>query len=130
MSGGDAIHALYKLRLDSDNYPQYFKTLNKRGSVLELMQLPRSEAQLSYIKDGNPPIRLANAVLSDKFTWTLVDFEDFTFSAVGDVKSFYPKKKVKKYKYLQFVLESENVDTNFGICGLTKTYYIGNFAKG
>lgn len=130
MSGGDAIHALYKLRLDSDNYPQYFKTLNKRGSVLELMQLPHSEAQLSYIKDGGAPIRLANAKLADKFTWTLVDFEDFCFSSVGDVKSFYPKKKVKKYKYLQFVLESENIDSDFGICGLTKTYYFGNFAKG
>ena len=130
MSGGDAIHALYKLRLDSDNYPQYFKTLNKRGSVLELMQLPHSEAQLSYIKDGGAPITLTNARLADKFTWNLVDFEDFCFSSVGDIKSFYPKKKVKKYKYLQFVLESVNVDSNFGICGLTKTYYFGNFAKG
>lgn len=130
ISGGVAIHALYALRLDSDNYPQYFKTLNKRGSVLELMQLPHSEAQLSYIKDADPPIRLTTARLAEKFTWTLVDFEDFCFSSTGDVKSFYPKKKVKKYKYLQFILESNSLDTNFGICGLTKTYYIGNFAKG
>lgn len=130
LENGDPIHAKYALRLDSDGAPQYFKTLNKRGTVIELMQLPRSEVKISYVKDGDEPIVINLIRLADKFTWTLVDFEDFTFSGVSDVKTFYPKKKVKKYKYLQFILESDTIDSNFGICGLTKTYYIGNFAKG
>ena len=130
VTGGRPIHAMYSLRLDSDGAPQYFKTLNKRGTVFELMQLPKAEAELSYVKDSGSPIKINTVQLSDKFTWTLVDFEDFSFSGVSDIKTYYPKKKVKKYKYLQFILESTHIDCNFGICGLTKTYYLGNFAKG
>lgn len=131
VTGGTAIHALYKLRLDSDDAPQYFKTLNKRGTVIEMMKLPNSEIKLSAVKDGSKTIYI-NTVTSaaGTFTWTLVDFEDFDFGGVSGAPASYPKKKIKKYKYLQFVLESETIDTDFGINGLNKTYYIGNFAKG
>ena len=131
MSGGDAIHAFYKLTLDSDGAPQYFKTLNKRGTVIEMMQLPNSELKLSAIKDGSKTIYI-NTITSaaGSFTWTLVDFENFSFAGINYTPASYPKKKIKKYKFLQFILESDTVDTDFGINGLTKTYYFGNFAKG
>ena len=127
--GGDAIHAMYKFRLDADNYPQYLKTLNKRGTSIELMQLKNSGVKLSYSKNANEAIVVGDLRLADKFTWSLVDFENFSFDSSSSVRTFYPKKKVKKYKYLQFILESTEIDQDFGICGITKTYYLGNFAK-
>lgn len=131
LSGGSAIHAIYKLRLDSDDAPQYFKTLNKRGTVIEMMQLPHSEMTLSALKDGTKVIPINTVTSADgRFTWTLVDFEDFCFEGAARGQASYPKKKIKKYKYLQFILESASIDTDFGINGLNKTYYIGNFAKG
>lgn len=126
---GDSIHALYKTRLDSDELPQYLKTLNKRGTSIELSQLPHSGVKLSYSKDGLGAVVIGEMQFTDKFVWTLLDFEDFGFNAMGGVRTFYPKKKIKKYKYLQFILESDNIDENFGICAVTKTYFIGNFAK-
>ena len=129
LSGGDPIHAKYALRFDSDGAAQYLKTLNKRGTVIEFMQLPRAGVKLSYSKDGNTPILINQTVLSSKFTWTLVDFEDFSFNSNGTVRAIFPKKKLKKYKYLQFILESDGIDEDFGLVSLTKTYYIGNFAK-
>lgn len=129
ISGGDAIHALYALTLDSDGLPQYLKTLNKRGTSIELMQLSHSGVRLSYSKDGADKITINEMALADRFIWTLVDFENFSFNSTGSVRTFYPKKKIKKYKYLQFILESDAVDQNFGICAVTKTYFIGNFAK-
>ena len=129
VSGGEAIHALYALTLDSDGLPQYLKTLNKRGTAIELMQLPSSGVKLSYSKDGADPILINEMTLADKFTWTLVDFENFSFNSTGAVRTFYPRKKIKKYKYLQFILESDKIDQTIGICGITKTYFTGNFAK-
>lgn len=129
MTGGDPIHAFYKLRLDSDGYPQYLKTLNKRGTSIELMQLSNSGVKVSYSKDGNTPVLIADLQIANRFVWTLVDFENFSFDSASNVRTFYPKKKMKKYKYLQFILESDEIDQNFGINGITKTYYIGNFAK-
>ena len=129
LAGGDAIHAYYKTRLDADGAPQYLKTLNKRGTAMELMQISNSEIKLSVSKDGNTPILINQANLDDRFTWTLIDFENFSFNTISNIRTFYPRKKIKKYKYLQFIFESDEIDKNFGICGLTKTYYIGNFAK-
>lgn len=130
LSGGTAIHAKYALKFDSDDAPQYFKTLNKRGTVLEMMQLTGSGVKFSYSKDGNAPVLIGSIKFASKFIWSLVDFENFTFDAAGTIRTYYPKKKVKKYKYLQFIIESDEKDEDFGICGLTKTYYFGNFAKG
>lgn len=129
LTGGTAIHALYKTRLDSDGIPQYLKTLNKRGTTIEMQQLPRTSVKLSYSKDGNTPVLIGELELADRFVWSLVDFEQFSFNSATNVRTYYPKKKIKKYKYLQFILESDKVDQNFGICGVVKTYYLGNFAK-
>jgi len=129
VEGGQPIHALYALRLDSDNYPQYLKTLNKRGTSIELMQLPYSGVRLSYSKDGDEPIFVNELTLKNEFVWNLVDFENFHFDGASHVRTFYPRKKIKKYKYLQFIFESDTLDQNFGLCGVTKTYFIGNFAK-
>lgn len=129
VEGGNPIHALYALRLDSDNYPQYLKTLNKRGTSIELMQLPNSGVRLSYSKDGDEPVFVNELVLKNEFIWTLVDFENFPFNGASHVRTYYPRKKVKKYKYLQFIFESDAIDQNFGLCGVTKTYFLGNFAK-
>ena len=129
LTGGDPVYAMYSTRLDCDGAPQYLKTLNKRGTALQLMQLSNSEIKLSVSKDGNTPILINKVNLDNRFTWTLVDFENFTFNTISNIRTFYPKKKIKKYKYLQFIFESDEADMNFGICGLTKTYYLGNFAK-
>lgn len=129
VTGGRAIHALYATCLDADGLPQYLKTLNKRGTSIELMQLSHSGVKLSYSKDGMPAVLINEMELSDKFVWTLVDFENFGFNSSGGVRTFYPKKKIKKYKYLQFILESDIIDQEFGICAVTKTYFVGNFAK-
>ena len=129
VTGGDAIHALYATCLDCDSFPHYLKTLNKRGTAIEMMQLPASGAKLSYSKDGQGAIEISNVVFGDRFVWTLVDFEDFSFDSGAGIRTFYPKKKIKKYKYLQFILESTEKDQNFGLIAITKTYFIGNFAK-
>lgn len=129
ITNGTAIHAMWKTRLDADGYPQYLKTLNKRGTAIELAQLQNSGVRVSYSKDGGEPIFIADLHIANKFTWTLVDFENFSFDATSNVRTFYPKKKLKKYKYLQFVLESVENAQNFGVVGITKTYYLGNFAK-
>lgn len=129
VTNGRAIHSLYATRLDSDDLPQYLKTLNKRGTAIELEQLSHSGVKLSYSKDGMSPTLIGEMELSDKFVWTLVDFEDFCFNSSSGVRTFYPKKKIKKYKYLQFILESDKIDQDFGLCAVTKTYSVGNFAK-
>lgn len=130
LSGGTAIDAYYAFKMDSDDYPHYFKTLNKRGTAVEFMQLAASGAKIYYSKDGQDRTLISSVIFAGKFVWTLVDFEMFSFNSAGGIRTAYPKKKMKKYKYLQFILESDTINQDFGICGITKTYYLGNFAKG
>ena len=128
ITGGTAITSLYALRLDSDNYPQYFKTLNKKGTVIEMMPYQHSYVKLYFSKDGEYKEMIGETYV-DVFRWSLIDFDRFTFNGNDKVKDYYPHKKIKKYKYLQFILENDRINEPFGIIGLTKTWTIGNFAK-
>jgi len=128
MSGGDLIYAKWTTPLDDDGRPQYFKNLNKKGTVITLLPYERSSCTVSYSKDGSPNVTLGTAAL-DIFTWNLIDFERFTFNSNSSAQDVYTNKKIKKYKRLQFTLENNALYEPFGIISITKTYSIGNFAK-
>ena len=110
------------------DFPQYFKTLNKKGNVLTLLPYDRSSVTISLSKDGNPPIEIGTWQM-DIFNWKVIDFSRFTFNSNSSAQDAFLRKKVKKYKRLQVIFENDAIYEPFGIIGYTKTYSIGNFAK-
>ncbi len=128
LTDGKAIKCVWSTPLDDDNYPQYFKTLNKKGTLLTLMPYDRTSVKVRIIKDGIEAAALETETF-DIFNWTLIDFSRFTFNGNTTAQNDYFNKKVKKYVRLQIILENEGIYEPFGILGITKTYSVGNFSK-
>lgn len=128
LEDGVAIPCKWCTPLDGDNYPQYFKTLNKKGNVLTLLPYDRSSVTISLSKDGDPPIEIGTWLM-DIFNWKIIDFSRFTFNSNSSAQDAFLRKKVKKYKRLMIIFENNAIYEPFGIISYTKTYTIGNFAK-
>lgn len=128
MTEGVAIPCEWSTPLDDDDRPQYFKTLNKKGSLLTLLPYDRTSAKITLYKDGGEPIELGT-FYADIFNWELIDFDRFTFNSDDTAQDAFFKKKVKKYKRLRIVIKNDAIYEPFGILGVTKTYSIGAFSK-
>lgn len=128
LDGGRAIPCRWTTPLDTDSYPQYFKTLNKKGTVLTLLPYDRSSVKAFYSKDGEPLAELGAAYM-DIFNWSMIDFARFPFNTNESAQDVYTSKKIKKYKRLQFVFENNEIYEPFGILSFVKTYTVGSFAK-
>ena len=114
--GGVPIPAKYTTCLDTDGNPQYFKSIVKKGVVVQLVPFDKSSAIISFSKDGARAEEIGELYIG-------------TYDDNSSAQSIFPNKKIKKYKTLQFILQNDNVNEPFGILGLTKTYTVDNFAK-
>lgn len=128
LTGGVAIPCRWSTPLDDDGAPQYFKTLNKKGSLLTLLPYDRTSAEVTLIADGEREYPLG-IFFADIFSWDPVDFDRFTFSSNETAQDDFFNKKVKKYKRLQIVVENNTIYEPFGLLKITKTYTVGNFSK-
>ena len=128
MTGGISIPCEWSTPLDDDDKPQYFKSLNKKGSLLTMLPYDRTSTEVTLIKDGGQPIELG-IFYADIFNWELIDFTRFTFNSDDTAQDAFFKKKVKKYKRLRIIVKNNTIYEPFGILGITKTYSIGNFSK-
>lgn len=129
LTDGVSIDARYVTRQDTDDYPQYFKNMNKKGSVITLKPYDRSSVTAYYSKNGAPFEAIGTAYV-DVFNFKDIDFSRFTFNASTESQDIYTNKKIKKYKRLQFKFENNTIYEPFGLVEFTKTWTIGNFAKG
>ena len=129
IEGGVAIPCEWSTLLDDDEKPQYFKTLNKKGTLLTMLPYERTSAKVTLIKDGgNEPIELGT-FYADIHSWDVVDFTRFTFNSDDTAQDGFFRKKVKKYKRLRIVVKNDEIYDPFGILGIVKTYSVQNFSK-
>ena len=99
---------------DDDNALHYYKTLQKKGNVVSLLPEEGSSANVYLKRDEDDMMLITESLPID--------------AGVVLPPSVYVKKKVKKYKRLQFVVE-DVTDKPFGINKIIKSYTIGNYAK-
>ena len=112
---------------DDDGSPQKLKTLNKKGTMLTVAPYAKSSVELTLIKDGND-VQHLGIYETNLLSFERIDLTKFSFKSNAVVSDVFPKKKIKKYKRLQFVLENKRAEP-FGITNIVKTYTIGNYAK-
>ena len=110
---GVAIDAVWSTIADDDGSVHYFKNLQKKGVVVSLM--PSSDSGVDvYVKaDSNDPVLVGTT-----------DAKDYELPF-----DFYLRKKVKKYKRLQFICRNNVVDDSFGLDQIIKSYTVGNYSK-
>ena len=112
---GKPVKAKWASCIDGDGAPHYYKVLNKKGTMVTLAYNESTSCRVTIIKDGYTEYYIGR-------------FDGGTFSLGNAALDGFTKKKIKKYKRLQFVVE--NVDPEpFSILSVIKTFTIGNYAK-
>lgn len=110
---GVAIEAEWSTIADDDGAVHFFKNLKKKGTLISLLPASNSGVEV-YVK---------------------ADSKDPMFAGITDAKDyelpseFYAKKKIKKYKRLQFICRNNVINDSFGIDQIIKTYTMGNYSK-
>lgn len=114
-TGGTPVKALWSSAVDGDGVPQYYKTLQKKGTMVTLSPPMQTSCQITLKRDGRDVIYVGR-------------FDGSIFSLTDSVLDAFTKKKVKKYKRLQFIVEN-NEDEPFGIISIVKSFVLNNYAK-
>ena len=125
---GQAIVASWSTTNDDDNAPHLYKSMTKKGCLVTIKPYTRSSGTIYVSKDGNPRQMLRRGLM-DILAWDDIDFERFTFNTNDSPQDIFFKKKVKKYKRLQIIVENDGVNEGFGILQIVKTFTVGNYAK-
>ena len=112
---GVPIRAIWSTLSDDDGAVNYFKSLQKKGSLVSLLPSSDSGVTVYIVKDEGRDNKILVGSTDERGHWL--------------PSEYYVKKKVKKYKRLQFVLENNKIDQSFGIDEIIKMYTIGSFSK-
>ena len=129
-TGGEAIDACWFTMNDDDGCVQFFKTLQKKGSLGVFAPYDRSSCDVYFIVDSNPKEKIyVKYEELDLFNWANIDFSRFTFNSNEGPREVYFYKKKKKYKRLQIGLRNNAINEGFGVNQIVKSYVIGNYSK-
>lgn len=109
---GYPIYATWATIADDDGTPQFYKNLQKKGTMVILEPSSDSGVEVYLKADDKEPIYVGKT------------------DASGTLPTdYYTKKKVKKYKRLQIKCVNNGLLDSFGIDQIIKTYTVGNFSK-
>ena len=99
----------------------------KKGTMALLIPFYNTGCHVYLVKDGDIWEDLGTFD-SSITTFEYFDFIEVDFSSNLVSADIFTKKKVKKYKRLQIVLDNDKPEP-FGLVGVTKTFTFGNYAK-
>ena len=125
---GKPIVASWATKNDDDDAPHLYKSMTKKGCLVTIKPYARSSGTIYVCKDGNARQLLRNGTM-DILDWDDIDFDRFTFNTNDSPQDIFFKKKVKKYKRLQIIVENDALNEGFGVLQIVKTFTIGNYAK-
>lgn len=125
---GSAITARWATPDDFDNGAQYYKTLQKKGTMCTVKPYSSSLVNIYLRKDGG------NRELIKSEQVSVGGFSTLSFNAGSFVGSSFPRdiffsKKEKKYKRLQIIIENSTIGDGLGIVEIIKTWYPTRYSK-
>jgi len=126
---GAAIRAIWSTKSDDDGYPQYLKTMQKKGSAVTIKPFSKSGARVYIRTEKDPVEKLIREGAMDIMDFGHIDFARFTFNSNDAPQDIMLRKKKKKYKRLRFYVVNDDVGEGFGIFRITKHYTVLSPAK-
>jgi len=126
---GNAIAVEWKTPDDAAGALQYFKNLNKKGSLVSCGAAPRSSMEVYLSADGNPEELIGTETI-DVFSWDLFDFErGITFDSRETPREHHFKKRKTKYKRLQVIVKNSGMDEFFELHSIIISYDLKGYSK-
>lgn len=127
---GVPIKAVWSTPNDNDGASEYFKTMQKKGTMCTVAPYQRSSVKVYLRTDGYPRqyIGMTYVDISGLFDGE-IDFGRLSFDPRTTPRDSFFKKKQKKYIRLQIILENDALNEPFGVFEIVKTYVVTRFAK-
>lgn len=126
---GEAVTAAWSTKDDNDGYPQYRKTMQKKGSLVTVKSYRNSRVDVYMKVDGQAEVFIGTGYVNDwSEGFASIDFTNFVFDTHEGARDKYITKKAKKYMRLKLIVKNEAIEP-FGILGITKTYVCVKYAK-
>ena len=113
VSEGVPIEAEWSTIADDDGMVHFFKNLAKKGCVVSLLPNERSTVDVLIKPDEKDAILVVTATSEV----TTLPYDVIV------------KKKIKKYKRLQFICRNNRYNNGFALDQIIKTYTVGNYSK-
>ena len=126
---GEAIVAIWSTIADDDGYAQRLKTMLKKGCAVTLKPYTRSGVSILARTEKDASEKEIRQATLDIFDWDDIDFSRFSFDSNDAPRDIMLKKKIKKYKRLQFVVKNTAKNEGFGIYQISKNYTVQGLAK-
>lgn len=125
---GEAIYAEWSTPLDNDGATQLYKTLLKKGTVVSMLPYAVTSAKVYLNVDNNKKYYIGQQY-ADRFYFSYIDFDRFTFDSNDAPIDIFINKKIKKYKRLQFIIANDVINEPFVVYEITKSYTVGSYSK-
>lgn len=129
---GAPIIAIWSTCADDDGHPTRMKTMVKKGCSVTLKPYSRSSVMICVRTEKDAEERVIRTDTVDNnmfFDFDIVDFNRINFDTNDGPRDVMIKKKIKKYKRLQFVIKNDEVNEGFGIYQIAKNYIVLGLAK-
>ena len=126
---GEPIDAIWSTISDDDGHPQRLKTMIKKGCAVTIKPYSRSGAQIFTKTNNDLYGEMIREGIMDTYDWETIDLSDFPFDSNESPQDIMLRKKIKKYKRLQFVVRNNAVNEGFGVLQITKSYMVHGLAK-
>ena len=127
---GSAIVARWSTPMDNDGASEYYKTMQKKGTMCTVAPYQRSSVKIYLSVDGYARQQIGYALVDiSGFFDGQIDFGRLSFDPRTTPRDAFFKKKQKKYVRIQIILENDEIDEPFGVFEIVKTYVVTKFAK-
>lgn len=124
---GQPIPWEWRSKLDHLDRPTWRKTLNKRGCGVQLKRFTRGDMEI-YLRTEKDFGEKIDTVQTDRFTFSDVNFNRFTFGTTKNLM-FILKKKLKKFLFVQVILRGTALNSGAGLYMLALYYSVDEAAK-
>lgn len=127
---GVPIKAVWSTPNDNDGASEYFKTMQKKGTMCTVAPYQRSSVKVYLSPDGYPRqyIGMMYVDISGLFDGE-IDFGRLSFDPRTSPRDSFFRRKQKKYIRLQIFLVNDALNEPFGVFEIVKTYVVTRFAK-
>jgi hypothetical protein len=125
---GEAITSRWTTPYDNDNGTEYYKVMQKKGSMLTVKPYANSSVNIYCSADGQGR-ELIGSGNSSKGSFSGMSFSSGTFKGSAYPQDKFFNKKKKKYKRLQIIVENAELNQAFGLVEIVKTWYPTRYAR-
>lgn len=123
-----AINSYFMTVSDTDGSFMRLKTMVKRGCGIMIKPYTQSSAKIFVLTETNHEKEIKEG-RAGVFSFENMYFDTVDFNSRDAARIIPFNAKVKKYAYLQFLVQNDKLNEGFGVYGIEKRYTAGNYKK-